>query len=405
MWRVTALSLLFISNLLFAGNLSDYINQAKTYGSSPPVGTIQNQLNTLFCNGTDCSYSGVDYHSFDRENEARNLYLEKASNPNDPLGQGLSTMWKLSEIKSTTPYKEAEKLYECVKISPDGKCEMYQAETYYGECKTVQECISWNTQEFYANYTCTIDSLFEQRTGETENLCFKYNIIEPQLKEKYHTCFVVQNEYEKYCYKERKLTFGTCKFYGKFVLALGKIGDNYWCGTCKIYKLQSTFEIKNLSAIQHFYLTDLYFDDWIEIKINGYTVYVGPYGGEYIKLTQNCLYSWCWTVVEYAPGKTGPCELSTSWHTTPNIDVRPYLKEGLNYVDITVVVSGCGEGYAKFEAWGDGDAIVCTGDYCTWEGTSGTIGWKCDITGNFYSDASTCYANCYTEEIQDCQVQ
>jgi len=371
MERLTALSLLFISNLLFAGNLSDYINQTKTYGSSPPVGTIQNQLNTLFCNGTNCSYSGVDYHSFDRENEARNLYLEKASNPNDPLGQGLSTMWKLSEIKSTTPYKEAEKLYECVKISPDGKCEVYQAETYYGECKTVQECISWNTQKFYANYTCTIDSLFEQRVGETEELCFKYNVIEPQLKEKYYTCFVVQNEETKSCYKERVIHFGVCEnpvgvSSITYTLLSGCFGPKCTCVNtdptrfyaCGKHVSGSLSLPKGAKVILKWSTCCVCDDDTghLIIHISGNHSSGSSYTYNYDKLCPS----------------GGVVTLTTSSGGYLSYDVGYYDTSGADGATVQIIVD---------------------------------IPYRCSLSGQTFLDKSTCLANCYTEEIQDCSVE
>jgi hypothetical protein len=371
MRRLISILLLTVSNFSLAGNLQDYIQSEINMGSKPPAKETQQKLKDLFCNnGTDCSYSGVDYKSFSKENEAKNKYLEKANNPKDPLGMGLSTIWSLSEIKSTEPYKEAEKLYKCVKFSPDGKCEMYQAETYYGECKTVKECVSWNTQKFYANYTCTVDTLSQRENGETENLCFKYNVIKPSLKEKYFTCFVSQNEGEKICYKQRIISFGNCNAPGSgtsatYTLLSGCFGTKCGCEDTDPRRLFACGKrvTGNLSV---------------------------PYGGKIILKWSTCC---------VCDDDEGRLEMhikgNTKWGTTFQYDYDKTCPSGGEVVLTTASGGWISYDVAYYDTHGGDGATIQIVAY---------VPYKCSLTGETFNDKYSCYSHCYTEKIQDCSI-
>lgn len=139
------------------------------------------------------------------------------------------------------------------------------------------------------------------------------------------------------------------------ILTIGTIRDNYWGGRCQIYDRNTKFKIENLKEITEFKLSRVGFDDYLWIKVNGHTVYVGPDGGDRIELTTQ-KHPWFGdhTVVSNGIG-THSCERNTDWKTgvnlnNINIDLKPYIKEGENNIWMRVIVSGYGEGWMQITA-------------------------------------------------------
>ncbi|MCZ6149275.1 conjugal transfer protein TraN [Cronobacter sakazakii] len=113
-------------------------------------------------------------------------------------------------------------------------------------------------------------------------------------------------------------------------LVLGRLGDNYWSGTCKYYEVESNFFIKDHTRIVSATLVSAVFDDWMQLWAGDKVVWSGPYNN--------------WNDAGNVPGK---CELNTSWKQNPNVDFQQYLnKDGPVKFKIRVEVSGDGEGYA-----------------------------------------------------------
>lgn len=145
-------------------------------------------------------------------------------------------------------------------------------------------------------------------------------------------------------------------------LTIGTIADNYWGGYCQVYDRTTTFKIRNLAKIKEFRISQVGFDDYLWIKVNGKTVYVGPYGGDRVELKGD----------GYLRGVTTnghdhhSCELKTDWNVVVNIDLRPYLRDDAeNEIWTRVVVAGRGEGWMK---------IIARQDCCdqwedVWDGT------------------------------------
>lgn len=123
--------------------------------------------------------------------------------------------------------------------------------------------------------------------------------------------------------------------YSNNILTLGTIGDNYWCSSCGTYTRNTTFYIDEGTTIKDFTFTQTGFDDWIRVSINGKRVYSAPHGDYWEKKAK---YPYC----------SIRCELSTSWTKHPNLQLKNYLKKGLNTIEMKVQVAGCGEGYMKF---------------------------------------------------------
>ncbi|EPO2959878.1 hypothetical protein ACT7TO_002890 [Vibrio cholerae] len=117
-------------------------------------------------------------------------------------------------------------------------------------------------------------------------------------------------------------------------IVLGREGDNYWAGHCKYYTERTSFYIKRPELIRSAVLKKAYFDDWIQVSLNGSHIWNGPYGN--------------WTSI--GSPVPGACELSTSWRQNINKNfTNLFTKEGRYSFDVRVEVSGNGEGYVVGE--------------------------------------------------------
>ena len=163
-------------------------------------------------------------------------------------------------------------------------------------------------------------------------------------------------------------------------LTLGTIADNYWTGHCAIYDRTTSFQVKNLSKITEFRIFEVGFDDYLWIKINGNTIYVGPDGGDRVEMIdkvseERSIFGVRRNtrrgVTTNGENLLG-CERNTSWTRAVNIDLRPYLKEGENSIWMRVLVSGAGEGWMKISAkqhcCRDEDWVVQREIICNYEG-------------------------------------
>ena len=129
--------------------------------------------------------------------------------------------------------------------------------------------------------------------------------------------------------------------YSGGILTIGTIADNYWDGFCKIYDRDTEFSIKNIRLLQEFKLVRTGFDDYIEIKINGTTVYIGPDGGKKLEVINGLVFD---------GHNYNSCERNINWDNNLNIDLKPYLVEGRNKISIRVIVTGRGEGWLQIAA-------------------------------------------------------
>lgn len=129
---------------------------------------------------------------------------------------------------------------------------------------------------------------------------------------------------------------------GNYQLQFGTIGDNYWPGSGTIYDRTLNVEVKNVSNITLFALRYAQFDDYLLVKVNGHLVYLGPYGGDRLEVVTQCTRR-CIKRVQTCETCFRNPELSTDWKFNLDIDLRPYLKEGMNQIFTRTVVAGWGE--------------------------------------------------------------
>ena len=87
---------------------------------------------------------------------------------------------------------------------------------------------------------------------------------------------------------------------------------------CAQHHLYTKIEIKDISKINSLYLTRLGWDDSVKVTINGSVIYSN---GSF-----------------FSRG----CERSTEFWIKPNIDLKPYLVQGTNTIDLLVGISGGG---------------------------------------------------------------
>ena len=149
-------------------------------------------------------------------------------------------------------------------------------------------------------------------------------------------------------------------------VSLGTVGNDYW-GDGTHYD-DAYVTITDVNDVETMTLNSMIFDDWMMVKVNGTIVHVGPYGGDMLDWTAHN------PPIQYqsSPPFFGSPELSTSWNQNPNIDLKPYLVNGVNHFQFKVIVAGAGEGYA--------------GMYVTYHNNTMTCGSGCSIS----SSTSTC---------------
>lgn len=129
---------------------------------------------------------------------------------------------------------------------------------------------------------------------------------------------------------------------GNYQLQFGTIGDNYWPGSGTIYDRTLNVEVKNVPNITLFALRYAQFDDYLLVKVNDHLVYLGPYGGDRLEVVTQCTWR-CVKRVQTCETCLRNPELSTDWKFNLDIDLRPYLKEGMNQIFTRTVVAGRGE--------------------------------------------------------------
>lgn len=165
---------------------------------------------------------------------------------------------------------------------------------------------------------------------------------------------------------------------------LGKIGDNYYSGNCKIYEEAMSIKMLNPDAILDAKIVYAKWDDYMQIWIGGDKAWAGPNNN-------------------FPPETSGACELGTSWEKNPNKDVTSFFRdrERNEVVDMKVRVSvtGGGEGYAKIRLYYDPSKIVnkdewsspaCAAKAKIYQSKYGSSGATCDRMPTL--NAQGCYS-------------
>lgn len=128
-------------------------------------------------------------------------------------------------------------------------------------------------------------------------------------------------------------------------LTFGTKADNYWNGDCQVYDREAKFEVRNLNNVEEFTCNRVGFDDYLWIKLNDKTIYVGPHSGDRVALkTEGKRVG-----VTTDGNNLLSCEQNTNWQFYPKTDLKPYLREGTNTLWTRTIVSGMGESWLNFK--------------------------------------------------------
>ena len=120
------------------------------------------------------------------------------------------------------------------------------------------------------------------------------------------------------------------------------------------------FRLRDITEIKVFSLRKVAFDDHAMIKINGHMVY-NSWDGHKLDITHNYgnayshgrkLSGEVTRMIDAGNGKGGVCFqwLGESHYKTMNIDLRPYLNEGWNEVEMTLIYADKGQFNIEIEA-------------------------------------------------------
>ncbi|MDH3461815.1 MAG: hypothetical protein OEM00_12760 [Burkholderiaceae bacterium] len=147
---------------------------------------------------------------------------------------------------------------------------------------------------------------------------------------------------------------------GDYALEFGTFADNYWNDCGAIQQRSMSFEIADARQITKFLLALVAWDDYIYLSLNDVPVYTGPDGGNTLYVFKSsgkfssrrvCSNSDQPGLIGATAGPfPGNCTASssperlTSWRAEPNIDLRPFLKTGINQIKMAVLACGGGEG-------------------------------------------------------------
>lgn len=148
-------------------------------------------------------------------------------------------------------------------------------------------------------------------------------------------------------------------------LTIGTDCDDCLRGTCATFDKTVSFSISKVASISSFHLIHVKFDDYLQLILNGHVIYVGPDGGSHVEVItrdeerertvkrgrRRVSEKYKEQVTEVFNGhEYRPCERSASHSFEMNTDLRPYLIEGKNTLQMRIIVSGAGEGWLKIKA-------------------------------------------------------
>jgi hypothetical protein len=147
---------------------------------------------------------------------------------------------------------------------------------------------------------------------------------------------------------------------GNYDFGFGTPGNNYLPEGDYISTF--AFEMVDAPKIKEFTLLSVTYDDYLWIKLNDRNVFVGPYGGagfgECISGYTILNYDFESGTYDFTPvygvdtfdGQCRPRELDTDQSVVLNLDLKPFLKSGLNTMWVKTVVGGVGDAYIKMRS-------------------------------------------------------
>lgn len=165
---------------------------------------------------------------------------------------------------------------------------------------------------------------------------------------------------------------------GNYGLTFGTFADNYWNDCENPVQRSLSFTVANKDQISTFQIERMAWDDYILLNLNGTNVFAGPDGGNTLVTMVTGTYS-CGRFGESTCKTFGVCTSSnypglvgnftngglptdfvcyasnqqerlTSWDQTMSVDLRPFLNNGPNTINMSVLACGGGEGAVTIRA-------------------------------------------------------
>lgn len=195
----------------------------------------------------------------------------------------------------------------------------------YGQCTPVEVTVT-----DVETRTC---DFYEERDGGS---CLVDQVVEVEASHDYQ-CNKTRNSQDKVCNKTLGLTClafnNDCSTAQIFSITDGNgiysypnlnVGIPWSGGGCSLYTKTMNFTIYDVSQITQFTFTHISYDDYASVKINGHYLF------------NNIPSSYDW------------CERGTVFNSNFNTDVKPYLINGNNQIEVRALVSGLGFASADF---------------------------------------------------------
>lgn len=110
------------------------------------------------------------------------------------------------------------------------------------------------------------------------------------------------------------------------------IDDSLRGGRCTLFDFRMTLDVKDPDRLRSVVLSHYYMDDWAQIRVDGQLIAADPAS---------------WTGSAYPPSG---CERSRTWHSYPNLDLKPLLTKGSHEIWLRVAVGNEGEAFAQIDA-------------------------------------------------------
>lgn len=132
-------------------------------------------------------------------------------------------------------------------------------------------------------------------------------------------------------------------------LWIGRVGNDYWAGSCSVYEEWTRVKVPNPSAVTRAVFEYAKWDDYMQ-------VWVGEPGKEEL------IWGGPDGVHVFPPETSGRCERGTSWERNPNVDVTRFFKNvkknAIVNFKIRVSVTGRGEGFGRIKIFFDKSKAV-----------------------------------------------
>ncbi|MBN8818672.1 MAG: hypothetical protein J0I80_08125 [Sphingomonas sp.] len=134
--------------------------------------------------------------------------------------------------------------------------------------------------------------------------------------------------------------YATIKSPGSVDFQLGSPRDDALSGgSCRLFDFRMTLNVAKPDRLTSAFLSYAFFDDWIQLRIDGNLVYSNP----------------AWAGLGFPPGG---CERGRTWYAYPGIDLKPWLTAGDHEIWLRVAVGGEGEASATINAQVDESCVT-----------------------------------------------